>query len=557
MSGIQYDLSFIPRVFALPLDDIAAIYSTMGAPLTTKVIGTCIDELYAETYAIRYFPYSVIYPYLSEQSPFLVDYFQDWWIGGVHQMSAWTNYCWENLANMIETNNFSNSCYGYKLESHKSSPRDFLKENMEEILTVYNVYAQQQSESLWCDNLRQNHKIFRVNDTYAYLGSDITTCDINGDGKNEIIISAKGINNRGGVYILFYNDTWPNEVYLDSRKDGVIFIPYDGTFDSRFGNSIVCMDINQDGYDDLIVGIPGYNNDIQFLNNGKIEIYFANNIIQNAKTQKLVPDVIINSLEPYTNMGIKLSQSNNLLLIENYLTNVEKNINQGQLLILEPSKALEPQINCTVSKCTSMNINIINTGDNFCSWGGYNVVSWKDYLIISDIAYDNTGRIYCYSANDQIVWEIVGTYRNSRLGFDFIIENDTLIVSTPHNSDKTNHGAVYFIPLQKLFSNPGKYEINDFANETIFYASTQHTRFGWTMTHGNGKLYVGEPNYVMSEGSIHVISLPRNAMCYTTERKGSYFGKKVEYSSYGLLVSAPNESFPKEHSGAVYLILNI
>lgn len=87
MCAYELDLSFIVTEWHLPSDDLAAIYQSLGfMEVTADVIEICNTEMYAEVHAIASLPSEFIYPHFAAQAPFLVERFQDWWIGGVDDM---------------------------------------------------------------------------------------------------------------------------------------------------------------------------------------------------------------------------------------------------------------------------------------------------------------------------------------------------------------------------------------------------------------------------------------------------------------------------------------
>jgi hypothetical protein len=42
----------------------------------------------------RQLPSQLLYPHFASQAPFLVEQYQDWWLGGVNDMASWTTWCW-------------------------------------------------------------------------------------------------------------------------------------------------------------------------------------------------------------------------------------------------------------------------------------------------------------------------------------------------------------------------------------------------------------------------------------------------------------------------------
>lgn len=143
-----------------------------------------------------------------------------------------------------------------------------------------------------------------------YFGAWLTVGDVNGDGYDDILVSAAGYNNKQGRVYLYYggenmdenaditftgqsagdefgdgdmcladlnNDNFDDVIigarcfnnsqgriyiyYGGRRMDANVDITIDGeVIDSRFGHTIVVGDVNGDGYNDLIIGANMYNN---------------------------------------------------------------------------------------------------------------------------------------------------------------------------------------------------------------------------------------------------------------------------------------------------------
>jgi len=83
-------------------------------------------------------------------------------------------------------------------------------------------------------------------------GIQVVCGDVDGDNLNDIAIGARGSGQAvGKVYVY-----WGKELPAPDPKPGRIFTgenPNDG-----FGFGLACGDVNNDGFDDLVIGAPGY-----------------------------------------------------------------------------------------------------------------------------------------------------------------------------------------------------------------------------------------------------------------------------------------------------------
>lgn len=93
--------------------------------------------------------------------------------------------------------------------------------------------------------------------TEDYLGSSVTSGDVNGDGFDDVIIGALGAGNgdRGKVYVFYgnvSNTAAPGDVTIEGEE-------MEGEKkNDALGWSVTCGDIDGNGKADLIVGAPGY-----------------------------------------------------------------------------------------------------------------------------------------------------------------------------------------------------------------------------------------------------------------------------------------------------------
>ncbi|MBN1389679.1 MAG: FG-GAP repeat protein, partial [Candidatus Thermoplasmatota archaeon] len=96
--------------------------------------------------------------------------------------------------------------------------------------------------------------------TYGYFGMSLAVGDVNGDGIDDLLIGADGANNYAGEgYVFFGKTTWPKKVSLKASNADVIFKGDPGTYKSGYlGHFCGSGDIDGDGFDEVVFNAPEY-----------------------------------------------------------------------------------------------------------------------------------------------------------------------------------------------------------------------------------------------------------------------------------------------------------
>ncbi|OYD14617.1 hypothetical protein CH333_07650, partial [candidate division WOR-3 bacterium JGI_Cruoil_03_44_89] len=121
-----------------------------------------------------------------------------------------------------------------------------------------------------------------IGESYSGYGHPVAVGDINGDGYDDVIAGRP-------LTVKIYLGGDP----MDSISDVELFEPSED--DVGFSGSVACGDLNNDGYDDYIVGAYGTNNYV-----GRVYIYFG------GSEPDTIPDVILNG-EEVSNFGTRLA----------------------------------------------------------------------------------------------------------------------------------------------------------------------------------------------------------------------------------------------------------
>ncbi|KAJ7338576.1 hypothetical protein JRQ81_012478 [Phrynocephalus forsythii] len=351
LSQFELDFDYLEPKWYVPVKDLLSIYEEFYGKevITEDAIVDCTYlqflEMYGEITSV-----AKLYPFYASKSPFLVDKFHEYFLGGVDDMASSSNTIFQ-LTSQILTNG-SSGCFipenplymrckneqrdavaGIKQSrsGHVKNVTSSLSGTVEKKInyTERGVYFDAPS---WATNFlqiggsvttmtlsnmltiteQQSSKYitkptasYFLNVPYAKLGWALTSADLNQDGYDDLVVGAPGYSQRGRiqtgrVYIVYGNQSGlPHaDMNLDQEADEIL----EGSkISGRFGSAVAVLDFNEDGVLDLVVGAPSVGSQ-QLSYTGAVYVFFGN---RRAAFHSF-PNVTIVCQEIYCNLGWSL-----------------------------------------------------------------------------------------------------------------------------------------------------------------------------------------------------------------------------------------------------------
>ncbi|NXJ05475.1 PHLD phospholipase, partial [Odontophorus gujanensis] len=350
LSQFELDFSYLVPNWYVPVKDLASVYKELyGREIITEdTITDCTYLLFLELHGER-LAVAKLFPTYASKSPFLVEKFHEYFLGGVDDMAFWTNNIFEQMSQMLE--NGISGCFlpenplfinctrdhednyiaKHSKNEHHKDPTSLLPKTFEKNITYTERGVHFNVQSWATHSLRFINRAFakgirRVIETthpksskyiskpvssyflaspYARLGWAMISADLNQDGYEDLVAGAPGYSTLGHiqigrVYVIYSNHSGlPREdMDLDGKADQVL----EGHQPSgRFGSALAVLDFNEDGVPDLAIGAPSVGS--QFLTyKGAVYVYFG------TKGRGLAskPNVTITCQYSYCNLGWSL-----------------------------------------------------------------------------------------------------------------------------------------------------------------------------------------------------------------------------------------------------------
>ncbi|KAM7322746.1 hypothetical protein ACRRTK_018251 [Alexandromys fortis] len=286
------------------------------------------------------------YSTYSTKSPFLVEQFQEYFLGGLDDMAFWSTNIYRLTSFMLENgtsdchlpeNPLFISCDGrrnhtlgskvQKNDFHRNltvSIRKDIRKNLnytergvfysagswapESVTFMYQALERNLrtmfdgSSQTPLKHVSSPSATYFLSVPYARLGWVMASADLNQDGHSDLMVGAPGYSHPGRfqvgrVYIVYGNDLGlpPVDLDLDKEAHGILqgFQP-----SGRFGSALAVLDFNKDGLPDLAVGAPSVGS-AQLTYNGAVYVYYG------SRQGRLssAPNITISCKDTYCNLG--------------------------------------------------------------------------------------------------------------------------------------------------------------------------------------------------------------------------------------------------------------
>ncbi|KAJ1968963.1 hypothetical protein IWQ62_000926 [Dispira parvispora] len=662
------DMSYIKKIWKVPLNDIFAIYKTMGITLERKNFIPCFMRGYLAAIGVKTLG-TKVFPKYAHQSPILVEQVESYYRGGLVDTAAWVSFCWKEFIRWVDGNvplspgqrfceilveyqgefkynravdhvslssnsTLYNSLSGHGADLETYGPNE--KDHPDYQVTVGDkdgdlVFQPSQTNVLrrrsvpqptlskrglleWtniktnCKKLDSDFKVttLTANVPYAGLGTALAKGYFNGPARPILV--------RGAVFLVK-----PEDLQRVSKKPqditNVAFQTLLGDAQKnipvRFGKTLAVLDYNQDGIDDLVVGVPAEGAyELTFY--GEIRIFLGNG--QGVSSQ---PSFII-----------RLPKTHNYNAMLGDVLSVADVNGDGRpdLLVGAPmhglgvqgdgNSASHPQAGGVFVYFSKPHAQLQQQGirlDYYLpnpeptpyEWFGKSMsvgyVDQKHMLVVGAPGYKGAnnasmaGKIYGFQLplNRQSIplFTILGNTKFQQVGHavefaKFKNQGSILVISTPSQTTKDKHHRLSIHPVDRLLKAPSGWQkgsvhlmalnqqnlkrnmpLNSFAHQ---FGEDDGSHFGWSLsvyqTPTTTTVLAGEPFTDSEEGRLYAFDVdnPSKLRCYrsTVNVKHQRFGSNTLVGDFNrdnkvdYIITSEHTSISARSSGMVQVVFS-
>ncbi|XP_071501888.1 phosphatidylinositol-glycan-specific phospholipase D-like [Diadema antillarum] len=459
LSEAEFELSYISTLqnWYVPVKDLYEIYKMYynGSVVMPKdVIIECTSILFLARLGEK-LALSKLYPDYSSKSPFMVEEFESYFLGGVNDMSSWTQTVWHETITMLEDgtskcsiphNPIYINCSGdallgsdaglgwdtsvrgvrKKINLHgltrrdvnvtqtprgvHISPSERIKSKLESMSKVMKDRSRDQKSDITKTKTKAESVMsLYVNNMYARLGLSMMAAKMGGSEEEILVVGApdygrEGQAQLGRVYILRgTGGKMRNQSSLDLDQDAD-FIFQGLHSGGKFGSAVAALDLNQDGFMDIAISAPSVGSE-KLTYTGEVYVFFGSSTGQWSS----VPNVTITCKLKYCNLGWSLAagdvnQDGQLdLVLGSPFAPVYDHEQAGIVSILYSDRSYQK---APLFQMTNEDMNITLKGEQEYGWFGHQVSCRSDggvypLLLISQPTYRICSRTDCsYSTSD-------------------------------------------------------------------------------------------------------------------------------------------------------------
>jgi len=324
----ERDLSWMVSSWYVPVVDMARVYNNLGYDRVTPDILTKYTLLLFLAAHIERSVAAIIFPLYAALSPFLVEQYQDYFVGGLDDMAVHTCWRWHDVIEWMENGAMEgstrvdgvpvldpwNGAGGPFPGDSLSSIGDFpvsIQHTERGVIFKFSSLPESAPTPRQgpLNPLGEDRSIsYKIATPYAYLGTSLAKGDFNHDGLDDLVMGAPGYAmpgqpQRGAVHLVYGRQAiiGHERVDLSERSADLTLV---GPADyGRFGWSLAVVDLNADGFDDLAVSAPtAGSGDAPY--QGKVFVYYGDSLGKGLLTD---PAMVITAKEDYTNLGWSLA----------------------------------------------------------------------------------------------------------------------------------------------------------------------------------------------------------------------------------------------------------